>query len=100
MWVFCKLPVESVPSCVAVMMVSKKDMASSCLVFPTVNCIALSMELMCCMNLSLGCFSYITKVLSMYLFQNLGGFSVVLMALFSNSSIYSAEPIDPPSAGT
>ena len=81
-------PASSVPSASQDMMVSMNDLASSSLVSSTVNLIVLSVEFMCCKNLSLGSVSCMTNILSLYNFQSLGGFSAVLKALVSKSSKY------------
>ena len=63
-------------------------MAPPCLISFNVDCIALSMVMMCCRNLSLCCLSCIAKVSSTCHFLSLGGLSAVVTAFSLNSSIY------------
>ena len=83
---FLYTPVVGVPSDVGVVGISKKGIAPSGLVFPTVNGIALPVELMCCRNLSL-CVLYDKSVIYIS-FPSRGWCSAFLMAVFSYSSIY------------
>ena len=71
-----------------VVMISKKGIAPSGLVSSTVNlnCVVYGIKFF--KTFSIHSVSCIIKVLSTYLLQSLGGFSAVLRALVSKSSMY------------
>ena len=72
-WVgFLCTVIDSFPSASGLKMVSKKGMASSSLLFSTVNWMAGSTLLMCCMKSCSWISFWMTNVSSTYLHQNLG----------------------------
>ena len=102
--VFLNTDVLRLPSSCGVTSMSRKGMDPSALVSSQVNCIFGLMEFKCSRKLSLLFFLMIVKVSSTNLFHRIGGVVEVLMACFSNSSMYMfatsgliGEPIAVPS---